>query len=168
MLVFTYSKEKELHEFIVKNFNRYFDFEYSSSEFIIKGGRVDIVGTNEDTIYILEIKRDCITSNAINQLSNYLPIIKELNPDKNVSGIAVAPAIDSKLNVQSIPSDIEIVLIEDVLFIEPQSTSTRKVVTFALDEQLVHQLKEVSEQTMIPQSRLVEQAVKEILEKHGK
>ena len=44
----------------------------------------------------------------------------------------------------------------------------KKRITFTFDEKLIEKLKEVSEQTMIPQSRLVEQAVKEILEKHGK
>ena len=44
----------------------------------------------------------------------------------------------------------------------------KKRITFTFDEKLIERLKEVSEQTMIPQSRLVEQAVKEILEKHGK
>ena len=44
----------------------------------------------------------------------------------------------------------------------------KKRITFTFDEKIIEKLKEVSEQTMIPQSRLVEQAVKEILEKHGK
>jgi predicted transcriptional regulator len=44
----------------------------------------------------------------------------------------------------------------------------KKRVTFTLDEELIEQLKTVSEQTMIPQARLVEQAIKEIVEKYGK
>lgn len=41
----------------------------------------------------------------------------------------------------------------------------KKRVTFTFDEELIERLKEVSEQTMIPQSRLVEQAIKEVLTK---
>lgn len=44
----------------------------------------------------------------------------------------------------------------------------KKRITFTFDEELIEKLKEVSEQTMIPQSRLVEQAVKEVIEKYGK
>lgn len=39
----------------------------------------------------------------------------------------------------------------------------RKRITFSLEEELVEQLKEISEETMIPQSRLVEQAIKKII-----
>lgn len=44
----------------------------------------------------------------------------------------------------------------------------KKRVTFTLDEELIEQLKKVSEETMIPQARLVEQAIKEVIEKYGK
>lgn len=42
----------------------------------------------------------------------------------------------------------------------------KKRVTFTLDEKTINDLKEVSEKTMIPQSRLVEQAIKEVIQKH--
>lgn len=41
----------------------------------------------------------------------------------------------------------------------------KKRITFTFDEELIEYLKEVSEQTMIPQSRLAEQAIKEYLDK---
>lgn len=41
----------------------------------------------------------------------------------------------------------------------------KKRVTFTFDEELIKKLKEVSEKTLIPQSRIVEQAIKEKLEK---
>lgn len=44
----------------------------------------------------------------------------------------------------------------------------KKRITFTLSEELLTELKQVSEQTMIPQSRLVEQAIKEVIEKYGK
>lgn len=43
----------------------------------------------------------------------------------------------------------------------------KKRVTFTLDEETIEQLKKVSEKTMIPQARLVEQAIKDVLKKYG-
>lgn len=43
----------------------------------------------------------------------------------------------------------------------------KKRITFTLSEELIEQLKEISEKTMIPQARLVEQAIKEIIKKHS-
>lgn len=42
----------------------------------------------------------------------------------------------------------------------------KKRVTFTLEEELVKRLKAISEQTMIPQSKLVETAINEILKKY--
>lgn len=42
----------------------------------------------------------------------------------------------------------------------------KKKVAFSLDENLLKKLKEISEQTMIPQSRLVESALKEVILKY--
>lgn len=42
----------------------------------------------------------------------------------------------------------------------------RKRITFTLDNKTINELKEVSEKTMIPQARLVEQALKEVLKKY--
>lgn len=44
----------------------------------------------------------------------------------------------------------------------------KKRITFTMDEELIKQLKQVSEETMIPQSKLVETTLKEILKKYGK
>ena len=43
----------------------------------------------------------------------------------------------------------------------------RKRVTFTLDESIIEKLKETSDKTMIPQSRLVEEAIKSVLEKYS-
>lgn len=37
----------------------------------------------------------------------------------------------------------------------------KKRITFTFDEELIEQLKKLSEETMIPQSRIVETAIKE-------
>ena len=41
----------------------------------------------------------------------------------------------------------------------------KKRVSFTLDEQIMSELKELSEQTMIPQARIVEQAIKKEMER---
>jgi predicted DNA-binding protein len=41
----------------------------------------------------------------------------------------------------------------------------KKRVTFTLESELIEQLKKKSDETMIPQARIVEQAIKEYLEK---
>jgi predicted transcriptional regulator len=44
----------------------------------------------------------------------------------------------------------------------------KKRITFTFDEETIDKLKEISEKTMIPQARLVEQAIKEIIERYDK
>ena len=44
----------------------------------------------------------------------------------------------------------------------------RKRVTFTLDTELIDRLKKVSEETMIPQARLVETGIEDILKKYEK
>ncbi|MEK4640318.1 ribbon-helix-helix domain-containing protein [Bacillus sp. BSL6] len=44
----------------------------------------------------------------------------------------------------------------------------RKRITFSLPEEMIEQLKRISEQTMIPQARLVEQAINQVIEKYNK
>jgi metal-responsive CopG/Arc/MetJ family transcriptional regulator len=42
----------------------------------------------------------------------------------------------------------------------------KKRVTFTLDEELIEKLKTVSEKTMIPQAKLIEKALKNVLKEH--
>lgn len=44
----------------------------------------------------------------------------------------------------------------------------KKRVTFTLDEETIIKLKETSEKTMIPQARLVERAIKEVIKMYNK
>lgn len=46
-----------------------------------------------------------------------------------------------------------------------QMKPMKKRVTFTLESELIEQLKKKSDETMIPQARIVEQAIKEYLEK---
>ena len=44
----------------------------------------------------------------------------------------------------------------------------KKKIAFSLDEDLVKRLKKVSEETMIPQSRLIEKALKNVISEFEK
>lgn len=44
----------------------------------------------------------------------------------------------------------------------------RKKITFSFEEELIEKLKQLSEETMIPQSRLVEQAIKKLVDEKRK
>ena len=44
----------------------------------------------------------------------------------------------------------------------------KKKIAFSLDEDLVNRLKKVSEETMIPQSRLIEKALKNVISEFEK
>ena len=44
----------------------------------------------------------------------------------------------------------------------------RKQITFTLDEELIKKLKELSNETYIPQARIVELGIKEFLKKYNK
>ena len=61
-----------------------------------------------------------------------------------------------------------IALTIQVIYIVVEVIELKKRITFTLDEKLVEQLKKVSEETMIPQARLVEQAIREVIKKYGK
>lgn len=44
----------------------------------------------------------------------------------------------------------------------------KKRVTFTLEEEIIERLKQVSEETMIPQAKLVEKAILQVLESYKK
>lgn len=50
---------------------------------------------------------------------------------------------------------------------ESRCKKMRKRITFTFDESIIEKLKETSDKTMIPQSRLVEEAIKIVLEKYS-
>lgn len=159
--MFTYKVEKELHSFIVDNFSNYFDFKYIKSEVLLPVGRVDILGEDDTTVYVIEIKRDCVNKAAITQVTGYIPQVELLYPNKKVVGIVVAPVVEK--GAADINPDIKIVELTDVNFIPPVSKSTIKRITFTLDEDLIKELKEKSEETHIPQAKIVSLALQDYL-----
>lgn len=155
--MFTYSREKELHEYIVDNFLDFFDFEYLSSEFTIDSGRVDILGMKDDVIYVVELKRDKVTQSTIEQLSNYLPDIELSHPDKEVIGIAAAPYIDYDLEIPS--PNINTMKLKNV---ELSLEGMKQKKSFTLDADVYEKLKELAEKD----DRSVSQQLNKLLKDH--
>ena len=158
--MFTYAREKELHEYIVDNFLDFFDFEYLSSEFTIDSGRVDILGIKDDVIYVVELKRDKVTQSTIEQLSNYLPDIELLHPDKEVIWIAAAPYIDYDLEIPS--PNINTMKLKNV---ELSLEGMKQKKSFTLDADVYEKLKELAEKDDRSVSQQLNKLLKDYLKK---
>lgn len=128
--MFKFTLENQLKKFIIKNFKTYFDFMLLSEEYSVRGGRIDLVGEDDETMYIIEIKRDFITSDTIDQLQRYLTAYKS---DKKVIGVAVAPKIDNSVDLTKIPENIWINLLPDVEYVPNPSSKLKISVTLDLD-----------------------------------
>lgn len=168
--MFVYTKEKQLHEFLIDNFNQYFDFTYSGSEVVIPNGRIDLLGEDQSHIYVIEIKRDEVNEFTISQLSSYLPFVRELYPDKKVIGIATAPKVNKKMKLFELPSNVIIKTLNGVKCDESKITKinglrNRKVLSNAVDYELYEGIRELSKETQVPISRLLDEAIEDLLEK---
>lgn len=155
--MFIYSVESELHKHIVDNFNKFFEFDYISSEFIINSGRIDIVGKRDETLYIVELKRDKIDQKAINQLSNYLSEMKAQRPNENIVGIAAAPQIDESLELSSLP--IKTMELQDVRY----ESISKMVVT--LEKEDHERIKELAAKDNRNVSNYMQVLIKEHIER---
>ena len=124
--MFVFKKEKELEEHLVKNFNRYFGFDFYCNQYVFwTGGRIDIVGKDkEDTYYIIEVKRDRICKYTVNQVLKYIPLFErqrggELHPlrpkPKKFVPMVVAPFCDSDARVYAKEKSVIVKTIEDVM-----------------------------------------------------
>ena len=91
--MFEYSLENELKNYIIEHFSDFFNFKYITTERKLKYGRVDIIGEDENNIYIIEVKRDKIIPTSIKQIKRYMI---EYETNKNVVGILIAPNISDK------------------------------------------------------------------------
>lgn len=155
--MFTYTKEKELHDYIANNFAEFFGFDYLSSEFAVSSGRIDMLGTKDNTLYVIELKRDIVTQSTIEQLSRYLSDIADLHPDKEVIGIAAAPVVDTSLIIDD--HSIETLEIKGVKLL-----SVPRRITFTLDSDLIERMKRITDEVGITQSRIVSDGVEKRIE----
>ena len=157
--IFNFTTERELQDFLIENFNHYFSFDYVCQELIIKCGRIDLVGEDDDNIYLIELKRDIVTQSTIEQLDNY---INNYKTTKRIVGIAAAPEIDEKIDLSLFKNDIRPRLIEGVhCLFNYRDDSLKNKVRFSstLPIELNRKLKECSEETMIPVSKILEKAI---------
>ena len=134
----SFAKEAELRNHIIENFDTYFDFEFVQSEFRINKSRIDILGQDKETVYLIEIKRDAINLQTIEQLSSYIELAKQNFPSKKIKGIAIAPNIANEvykdLYQNKIPQEIEIKAIDNVEY-------NHKTQALMLDEKMIKEIK---------------------------
>ncbi|KWX79946.1 endonuclease NucS domain-containing protein [Paenibacillus jilunlii] len=128
--MFKFTMENQLKQFIIDNFNTYFDFGLITTEYSVRGGRIDILGEDDETIYIIEIKRDFVTSDTIVQLQRYLDTYKS---DKKLIGIAVAPKIDNSVDLTNVPENIWVNILPDVEYVPNPDSKVKVSVTLDLD-----------------------------------
>ena len=159
--MFTYTKEKELHDYIANNFAEFFGFDYLSSEFAVSSGRIDMLGTKDNTLYVIELKRDIVTQSTIEQLSRYLSDIADLHPGKEVVGIAAAPVVDTSLIIDD--HSIETLEIKGVKLL-----SVPRSIAFTLDSDLIERIKRITDEVGISQSRIASDGIeKRVIELEG-
>lgn len=115
--MFTYKTELELHNHILDNFNSFFPYTLLANEYELQKGRVDFLAEDEENLYIIEIKKDFINRATINQLKKYMNSLKEMNPNKNIIGIASAPTFKKHLKDIEIPKDIILHSLDNVNYV---------------------------------------------------
>lgn len=69
--------------------------ELEGMEYPIDGGRIDILASDERTLYVIEVKRGTATREAVGQLQAYVGHMMKAEPTKQVRGILVAADVDS-------------------------------------------------------------------------
>jgi len=166
--VFNFTLEKELQDFIISNFNRYFSFSYVCQELTVECGRIDLIGEDEDNVYIIELKRDIITKTAVKQLDNYMDYYKTT---KNIIGIATAPEISDGIDLSLFKNNIRLQCIDGVHCLfdhNADSLKNRERIGTSLPIELVKKMKDYSESTMIPISKIIEKAIDEYLKSVNK
>ena len=73
--------EEKLKARIINNFKNYFNFEFKGQEIRLikpRGERLDILGEDNQNIYIIELKSRRILCAHIDQIKKYMKIYKEV------------------------------------------------------------------------------------------
>lgn len=169
--MFTYTMEQELHDHLIENFSDYFNFNHVASEMVIPVGRVDILGEDSSTIYVVELKRKEVDLKSIRQVNGYLPYFREKHPGKKVVGIVAAPSINKDVDVYKLPLDIKVKTLDNVHCNIPEFTGNsglrnRGRFSTTVDVDLLEGLRQLSEDTMVPISKLLDQAFTCLIEEY--
>ena len=88
--VFEYKTEKELQDYIINNFSKFFPFSYKCREECRGGKFIDIVGEDDVFNYLIETKRFIATPETVKQLEFYLD---HYYSAKQLRGIILAPEL---------------------------------------------------------------------------
>lgn len=158
--MFKYEFEDELQEYIIKNFNQYFPFMFVANEVSVSSfnKRIDLLGEDENNVYIIELKRDVINNKAIKQLKKYLSLYKT---NKNKIGIAAALRI---LNDVQINENIFTLKLDNVKYLK----RPLKRIKLNIDKDLLHKVKIKAIQENKNVNEILEEQIQNYLEEELK
>lgn len=157
--MFKYAVESELHDFVLENFNNYFEFPLKANEFELSKGRIDFLGEDKEALYVIELKKDKIDKHAIKQLQKYIETMQSDFPGRVIKGIATAPELISTLDISSLPPNIEVKILDDVYY----NGKTRSLIT--LDDELKAELEKIAKEQNRSLNNLIETILKDYLKK---
>lgn len=156
------NNEKELQKHLIENFDKYFNFKFIASEFVLPNKkRIDLLGEDDYNVYIIELKC-CADSKAIYQLLDYMNLYKKIAiDDKNIVGIVAAPIIKEQAyeTIQDISSNIELMVLDDLI-----KTGHREKYTTTLSTEVIIMLKALASEAGVSCNIIIEQLVKEVWE----
>lgn len=158
--MFTFNREKQLQEYLKVNFERYFNCQLADEEFTLAAGRADLIGRTDDTVYIIELKKDVVTYQTIGQLYGYVSSYKS---NKKVVGIAAAPKISSAINKEALPDNIMVLEISDVKY----ESGRKQCEAIYFEPQLLEWLKERAEEQKTTVSVIVNQMTERMMKDSG-
>lgn len=114
--MFEYRYEKELVDFLVLNFEEYFDFKFIGREIHVKSGYIDLLGEDDDTVYIIEIKKRMINLESLEQAIRYRDSF-ETKKQKKI--VVAAPEIEKGL-MEYVSDEIILMTLEGVKYKEDE------------------------------------------------
>ena len=111
--------ESFLQDHVIDNFNKYFAFAYAAREVkFLKNSehRIDILGEDDQNLYIIELKVNKIYPRHLKQIRFYLEKYQEeINPAKAIKGIMAAPGctLEAWKEIQQDPL-LDLIILNDV------------------------------------------------------
>jgi DNA-binding XRE family transcriptional regulator len=91
-----YSSEDELRDILIADCEMQLGFKFKYKEYNIDGFRIDIIGEDNDFIYIVELKRENADLRTLRQVNNYISAYKRYS-EKPIIGMIVAPVFQDEL-----------------------------------------------------------------------
>jgi predicted XRE-type DNA-binding protein len=113
-----FSSEEELRDYLSKNLEEYFGFHFVAKEYRINNSyRADILGEDENHLYIIELKKINADMSAFHQIKKYVAALQKLK-NKTVIGYLSAPKIEvSVMQTCKKESNIKTLELTDFIFV---------------------------------------------------